>query len=60
MKFCRLKQDRFITGKISYDVRTYPETYSEPCITSKMEHFAKIVNVFKLLTIFRKYSILPS
>ena len=46
MKFWRLKQDRFITGKISYDVRTYPETYSEPCITSKMEHFAKIVNVF--------------
>ena len=40
------KKDRFITGKISYDVRTYPETYLKHCQISKMERFAKIVNGF--------------
>ena len=33
------------------------EVYSEPCQTSKMECFAKIVSGWKSLTIFAKYSI---
>ena len=33
------------------------ETYSEPCQTSKMECFAKIVNGCKPLTIFAKHAI---
>ena len=32
--------------------------YAEPCETSKMGHFAKIVNDLLLLTIFAKRSIL--
>ena len=36
----------------------HPDTYSEPCETSKMERFVKIVNNFKPLTIFGKRSIL--
>ena len=36
----------------------WPEAYSEPCQTSKIELFAKIVNEWKLLTIFKKSSIL--
>ena len=35
-----------------------PETYSEPCQTSKMELLAKIVNALKLLFTFAKTSIL--
>ena len=35
-----------------------PETYTEPCKVSVMEHFAKIVTSFQLLTIFAKRSIL--
>ena len=34
------------------------EAYSEPCQTSKMEVFAKIVNSFSFFTIFAKFSIL--
>ena len=34
------------------------EAYSEPCQTSKMGRFAKIVDGPKLLTIFAKHSIL--
>lgn len=34
------------------------ETYSEPCQTSNMERFAKVVNNVKLLTIFAKHSTL--
>ena len=34
------------------------ELYSEPCLTSKMESFAKIVNDLQLLTILEKISIL--
>ena len=34
------------------------ETYSEPCQTSKMECFEKIVNDFQLLIIFEKCLIL--
>ena len=34
------------------------EVYSEPCHTSKMEHFAKIVNGFQPLTILVKGSVL--
>ena len=34
-----------------------PEAYSEPCQTSKMELFAKIVNGFSYLNIFAKSSI---
>ena len=33
------------------------EAYSESCQTSKMECFAKIVNGYKLLTVFAKHSI---
>ena len=34
------------------------EAYSEPCQTSKKEHFAKIVNGYKPSTIFAKCFIL--
>ena len=34
------------------------EAYSEPCLRSKMELFAKIVNSFQPVTIFAKSSIL--
>ena len=34
------------------------EAYSEPCQTSKIELFAKIVNGFQPLTIFAKSSVL--
>ena len=33
------------------------KAYSKPCQTSKMELFAKIINDFKSLAIFAKYSI---
>ena len=36
----------------------HPETYSEPCQTSKMERFAKTVSAFYALAIFVKRSIL--
>ena len=36
----------------------HPEAYSQPCQTSEMERFVKIVNNFQLLTIFAKHSIL--
>ena len=32
----------------------HPKVYSEPCQTSKMERFVKIVNSFLMLTIFAK------
>ena len=35
-----------------------PEAYAEPCRTSKMEVFAKIVDDLKPLTIFTKHYIL--
>ena len=35
-----------------------PEVYSEPWQTSKMKRFSKIVNSYKLLTIFAKHSFL--
>ena len=39
--------------------RAFPaEAYSEPCQTSKMERFAKIINSFQPLTTFAKRSIL--
>ena len=34
-----------------------PSAYSEPCQTSKMERFAKIVKSFSPLGIFAKHSI---
>ena len=34
------------------------ELHSEPCLTSKMESFAKMVNGLQLLTILEKISIL--
>ena len=34
------------------------EAYSEPCHTSEMGRFAKIINDFQLLTVFTKSSIL--
>ena len=34
------------------------EVYSEPCETSKVEFFVKIVNCFYPITIFEKNSIL--
>ena len=39
-------------------VYIFPEAYSEPCHTSEMKNFAKIVNSFKPLTIFAKRSTL--
>ena len=40
------------------DFGSNSEVYSEPCQTSKMESFAKILSNYKLLSIFAKYSIL--
>ena len=37
---------------------SYPDAISEPCYASNMEHFVKIVNGLKLLTILTKCSIL--
>ena len=34
------------------------EEYSEACQTSNIEHFAKVINVYKLLTVFAVHSIL--
>ena len=39
-------------------LQTNSEAYSEPCQTSKMEVFAKIMNGFSFLTIFAKSCIL--
>ena len=50
---CLLKLLYFI-----YIVMLISETYSEPCETSKVELFAKIVNGLESLTIFVKNSIL--
>ena len=50
---CLLKLLYFI-----YIVMLISETYSEPCETSKVEFFAKIVNGLESLTIFVKNSIL--
>ena len=36
----------------------HPAAYSEPCQTTNMEYFAKIVNDFQRLAIFAKRSIL--
>ena len=36
----------------------HPETYSEPCQTSKIEYFLKRVSDYKPLTIFAKCYIL--
>ena len=33
------------------------QAYSEPCQTSKVEPFAKIVNGFKKITIFKRNSV---
>ena len=49
----------YITGmhfKIKFLIES--EAYSELCHTSKVEHFAKIVNGFKKITIFERNSIL--
>ena len=35
-----------------------PKVYSEPCQTSKVTRFAKMVNDFQPLTVFAKHSIL--
>ena len=35
-----------------------PKVYSEPCQTSKVTRFAKMVNDFQPLTVFAKRSIL--
>ena len=34
------------------------EEYSEVCQTSNIEDFAKVINVYKLLTVFAIHSIL--
>ena len=38
--------------------RVNAEAYLEPCQISKMQHFVKVVNALKPLTIFGKRSIL--
>ena len=44
---------------MNYNVyKQHWDTYSGPCQTSKMVHFAAIINNWKLLPIFAKYSIL--
>ena len=46
-----------LTYLINFKLREL-EVYLEPCHTSKMDRFAKIVNSYKPLTIFAKRSIL--
>ena len=41
-------------------LKNFTEAYSKPSGTSEMEHFAKIVNGWKLLTAFGKRSILDA
>ena len=45
-----------VTGKGFLATKFVPSTvaYPEPCQTSKMEHFAKIVNGFYSVTFFKK------
>ena len=45
-------------NKRALTFKTNSEVYSEPCQTSRMELFAKIVNGFSFLTIFTKISII--
>ena len=45
------------TSCVKYQVDKYTEVHSEPCQTSKMELFVKIINGFYPLTIFTKSSI---
>ena len=55
-----------VTFDIQIDLKTFvtseanSEAYQEPCQTSKMKVFAKIVNEFSSLTVFTKSSILYS
>ena len=56
--FFTLASVMLISEKMHEFLIRLAEAYSEPCQTSKMEHFAKIVNAFQLLTIFAKHSIL--
>ena len=44
--------------EINLDLGLASKVYFAPCQTSVMEHFAKIVNGFKLLIIFAKSSII--
>ena len=44
--------------KTFFTLNTFTEVYSEPCQTSKMDTFAKIVNGLKPLIVFVKNSIL--
>ena len=45
-------------NKTSLTLEANSEGYSEPCQTSKMDVFAKIVNGFSSLTIFAESSVL--
>ena len=38
------------------EILFFAQAYSEPCQTSKMEHFEKMVNIFQPLTFFAKHS----
>ena len=44
--------------KLAYSYKEYSQTYSEPCQTSTMKHFAKIVNGLHHFHIFANISIL--
>ena len=44
--------------KLAYSYKKYSQAYSEPCQTSTMKHFAKIVNGFHHFHIFANISIL--
>ena len=49
--------DRLTCQTLSNDL-TSKEAYSQPCQTSKIERFVKIINSFTPLTVFTKRSIL--
>ena len=53
-----LRYSNWFENETSVTLEGFSEAYSEPCQTSKMEVFTKIVSSFLLLTIFTKSSIL--
>ena len=55
---CYLWYSNWFKNETSLTLEANSEAYSEPCQTSKMEVFTKIVNGFSFLTIFAKSSIL--
>ena len=51
-------KESFLEEKYQEEVLIFTKAYLKPCQTSKMERFAKLVNGYRLFTIFEKCSFL--